>query len=67
MRRRTFYVTYRRHHEFDGIESRYFTRFEKDGESIDLRREILDKLLAMRPGFELDGKRVRITVSVFDD
>jgi hypothetical protein len=66
MRRSSFYVTYRRHDEFDGIETRHFSRFEKDGESIDLRREILDRLFVMKPRWELDGKRIRVTVSVVD-
>jgi len=70
MRRSSFNVIYRRHETWEGNGyegTRYVARFEKNGKAVNLLLEILDKLLAMQPGDELDGKRIRVTLSVLDD
>jgi hypothetical protein len=69
MRRSSFNVTYRRREDWDGPPDRpsYRIGFEKDGEDIDLLRAILNTLQGMCALHELDGKRIRVTLSILDE
>jgi hypothetical protein len=61
-------VTYRRHEEWNPPDRpTYYIGFDKDGEHINLFREILDRLHTLYACPDLDGKCIRVTLSVLDN
>lgn len=61
----SFTVTYRRHEDWCPPDRlTYRVSFEHEGARLDLLREILDRLQQLHAAPDLDGKRIRITLTV---